>query len=217
MKTTRFAALVLALALCLAAACAEEPAGEEFAWSDHGNYLTSALQGKREIRTEEEAQAYAEELWQFLSDAPLPEGRSEMSVDRADNSYHYGVFDEDDVNVYAANFLSNGLVQQFGYSDSDDRWHTEGMYTNPEEVPDPEAWKKAQDYLAETVDRINPGIMALVGPMQVNRIFDVGDRMYLIISAEALDPAYECGLDIIAVLYPDGRCELKDFSCYGAG
>jgi len=140
-----------------------------------------------------------------------------MNVDQADNSYHFGVFDENDMNLYTANFLSNGLVQEFGFSDNDARWYTPGMYTNPEEVPDGEAWEKAQVSLAETIEKVNPGIMALVGPMRVFRIFDVGDRMYLLIVADPLDPDYECGMDIIAILYPDGRCELRDFSCYGAG
>jgi len=38
-----------------------------------------------------------------------------------------------------------------------------------------------------------------------------------IISALPLDAAYDGNLLIVAILYADGRCEVIDYSCYGAG
>lgn len=200
-----------------AAACHAETEEEPFLWSGGGTYLISALQGTREIRNEEEAETYAKELWPLMSPNPLPEGRREMSVDRTDNSYHFGIFDDEDRELYSANFLSNGLIQEISFSDDDTRWYTEGKYTIPKTLISQPVWEKVQAKLGETIEKLDPGILTMVGPMQIERIIDVGDKAYLIISAPALDETFDTGLNLIAIVFPDGECQLQHFSCYGAG
>ena len=82
-------ALILALILSLSAwawVLAEE--GEEpFCWSDPGKYLINSLEPVKEIHNEEEAEAYAKELWSVFSSEPYPEGTGDMNVDKADGSY----------------------------------------------------------------------------------------------------------------------------------
>ena len=152
----------------------------------------------------------------MFSSEPYPEGTGDMNVDKADGSYHFGIYDDTDANVYSANFLGNGLVQAIGFYDKDERWLTKGRFTELNEL-DAERWAKSLDQIAAAVDKLNPGIMKLVGPMEKQRIIDVGDKIYLMLYAAPLDPEYVVGMHITAILYPDGTCVLKEFSCYGAG
>ena len=213
--------ILFVLAVTAVAACCEPAAGEaaedtEFRWSDPGNYLTDVLAPRKEIHDEKEAEAYAEELWALLSSDPLPDGVREMNVDRQDGSYHFSISDENEAAIYCANFLSNGLIQQIGYYENDSEWASEGLRRDGKTLK-AEAWESAESQIIEQVERLVPGALALVKPLNVFQIIDFGDRQYLIIYAEPLDPAIETGVNITAVLEADGTCRLLDYSCYGAG
>ena len=109
----KLTAILLALLLLCACALAEEE--EPYRWSDpSGKYLTDAQEPVCEIRSEQEAESYAEELWAKVFGGSFPEGRREMSVDNADNRYHFSVFNEEGWEIYTAHFLSNGAVQAIG-------------------------------------------------------------------------------------------------------
>ena len=70
----RFSAVLLCLAL-LAAACGFAEEEEPLTWSEpDGRFIAGMLAPQREIRNEEEARAYAEELCPLTGIGPLPEG-----------------------------------------------------------------------------------------------------------------------------------------------
>ena len=208
-------ALVLALVMLAGFAAAEE---EEFLWSGGGKYLPSALQGIRTIGNEQEAEAYAEELWKVFRDDEVVAGTREMSVDHSDESYHFGIFDDKGACVYSANFLSNGLVQAVTFYDYDARWYTDGQFTEPDpDRLDKEAWAKVQAWITERAEKLDPGVLELVEPMAAWRIRDVGDRQYISISAEPKEEGYEAGLNVTVILAEDGGISLVDYSLYGLG
>ena len=189
---------------------------ETYMWSAPGKYLTDLMEPRAEIRNEQEAAAYAEELWSLIRKEPLPEGRREMAVDEHDHSYHFAIFNEEGHSLYDANFLSNGLVQQIGWNDLDFRRTTEGQVVRRDTLDD-EVWQRAETQLIPQIETIAPGVTALVEPLRLDKVLDVGDRQYLILYAEPADPEMEAGLSIFAVIDEDGNCIPMEYSCYGAG
>ena len=208
--------LVLALALGLTAGMAESEE-EEFVWSDPGVYLTDTIREIKAIGNEEEAKAYAMELWDMVYGGQAPAGDDSMSVDLRDVSYHYGLIG-DDGRDYSANFLSNGVVQAIWYSDNDERWYTEGQFTQPEpDSLDAETWEKTKAWLEELAEKLDPGVTELIYPMYIWQIRDVGDRKYLFISADAKADDCESGLNATVILFADGSCQVHEYSLYGQG
>ena len=210
-------AMILAVALLCTMTCAWAEDEEEYAWSMPGEkHITELLAPVKEIRNEEEAWAYAEELWSLLSDKPLPDGESDLLVDRHDNSYHYDICDMDGRELYTVSFLSTGVIQQIGYDDEDERRYTDSVRLETGDL-EAELLESAQEQVEARVEQIAPGILGLVEPLVVDQIIDVGDKKYMYFYAMPLDPDYDSCVYVIAVLYEDGSCELMDFSCYGAG
>ena len=72
-------------------------------------------------------------------------------------------------------------------------------------------------YTVEALARSGIGVLDLVEPLKVWSVLDNGETQRLFISALPLDAAYDGSLHIVAILYADGRCEVIDYSCYGAG
>ena len=213
---------VLAMAaVMLLAACGSlaEPAETEepFLWSWPGKYLTDDLEPRADIRDAKEAEAYAEEIWPLISDEPLPEGERRMNIDEHDQSYHFDIHDAEGIPLYNANFLSNGLIQQIGFTDADlSRAVEQGVRRGGDEL-EADRWESARKQLEEQTEKVEPGILALVEEMEVYSMIDAGDKLYLMIYAAPKDPEKESGLNLTGILYEDGTCKLMDFSCYGAG
>jgi len=205
--------------LLIACGSLAEPAETEepFMWSWPGKYLTDALEPRADIRDAKEADAYAEEIWALISDDPLPEGEREMNIDEHDQSYHFDIHDAEGIALYNANFLSNGVIQQIGYTDVDlARAVEQGVRRSGDEL-EADRWEPARKQLEEQAETIAPGIMELVETPEVYAMIDAGDKLYLMIYAAPKDPEYESGLNLTGILYEDGTCKLMDFSCYGAG
>ena len=156
-----------------------------------------------------------EELWPLLSSEPLPEGERSLNVDEHDMSYHIAINNEEGRDLYTANFLSNGVIQQIGYNDLDDRKYS-GTRMDGADLDEAD-WEQAKGQLTAQLEKLAPGVLELLEPLHVDDYIDVGDKQYLFIYASPLDPDYDVVTCIIAVRYPDGRCELMDYSCYGAG
>lgn len=189
---------------------------EAFCWSDPDEkYIAELLAPLKEIRDEKEAEAYMKELWPLLSSEPLPEGELSINVDEHDMSYHMSINNEEGRDLYTANFLSNGVIQQIGYNDLDDRKYS-GSRMDGADL-DGAVWEQAESQLAAQLEKLAPGVLELLEPLQVEEYIDVGDKQYLFIYTAPLDPDYDVVTCIIAVLYPEGNCELMDYSCYGAG
>ncbi len=188
-----------------------------YAWSDPaGTYLANLLAPVREIRNEEEARAYAEELHALMSAGPLPEGTWEIRTDHHDESWHCSVFDENMTELYGAGFLSNGVIQHLFCPGPDPRLITEGVRKDGSAL-DAGRWAEAKRQIAEWVEKTSPGILALAEPLHLNTVIDSGNVQCLLVDAMPLDPELSGSINIIAVLYEDGHCEIMDYSCYGAG
>ena len=195
----------------------ESSEDESFQWSDpNGKYLSAMLSPVRDIRDEEEAAAYAKELWQMMNANPLPEGEWEILLDQHDNSWHCSVYDEYMVGLYGASFLNNGVIQQILDSVPDPTRDTEGVRKAGSEL-DAEKWGQAKEQIVEWLNKAAPGILNLVEPMIVDSVIEVADKQYLVIHADPLDPDMASGLNLIVILYADGHCDIKEYSCYGAG
>ena len=69
---------------------------------------------------------------------------------------------------------------------------------------------EAKSRITEWVEKVSPGILEVVEPLSIYSILDNGDKQRLFINALPLDPAYDGSINIVAVLYPDGRCEIFD-------
>lgn len=212
----RMTAILMVLALLLACTALAEEGDETYAWSEPGetNFI-SALPALREIPGEAEAYAYALELWPVISAEPLPEGTRELDIDRHDTSYHFAILNMDDQAQYNVGFLSNGVVQHISRKDKDPLRYT-GERKDGSGL-DAGAWEKAKETIAEWVEKLSPGVLDLVEPLKVWSVLDNGETQRLFISALPLDAAYDGSLHIVAILYADGRCEVIDYSCYGAG
>ena len=216
MKKIFLILVCIALALLPACPTLAEEGDETYAWSEPGekNFI-SVLPARREIRDEAEAYAYALELWPMISSKPLPEGTRELDIDRHDTSYHFAILNMDDQAQYNVGFLSSGVIQHISRRDKDplrfsgERKEGSGL--------DAGAWEKAKGAITEWVEKISPGVLELVEPLNVYSILDNGETQRLFISALPLDPEYDGNLHIVAILYADGRCEVIDYSCYGAG
>ena len=196
-------------------ATAEEP-DESYAWSEPGcKYIVYALAPQKEIHDEGEAYAYAEELWPFLSSDPLPEGSRELCYDDHDKSYHIAINNNDDMALYNASFLSNGVIQQISRRDPDPN-RFDGVRKDGAEL-DSETWEKVKSGIDGWVEQVSPGILELVEPLSVFSILENGDTKRLFISAMPLDPGDSGSISIIVILHPDGQWEITDYSCYGAG
>ena len=195
----------------------ESSEDESYQWSDpDGKFLSAMLSPVRDIRNEEEAGAYAKELWQLMTEKPLPEGEWEILQDQHDSSWHCALYDENMYELYGASFLSNGVIQQIIDLSPDPAWYTEGVRKEGSEL-DAEKWEQAKEQIAERLNKAAPGIMDLVKPMVVDSVIEVGDKQYLIIYAEPLDSEMDSGLNLTVILYEDGHCDMKDYSCYGNG
>ena len=195
----------------------ESSEDESYQWSDpNGKYLSAMLSPVRDIRDEEEAAAYAKELWQMMNANPLPEGEWEILLDQHDNSWHCSVYDEYMVGLYGASFLNNGVIQQILDSVPDPTRDTEGVRKAGSEL-DAEKWGQAKEQIVEWLNKAAPGILNLVEPMIVDSVIEVADKQYLVIHADPLDPDMASGLNLIVILYADGHCDIKEYSCYGAG
>ena len=189
---------------------------EAYYWSDPDEkYVAELLAPLKEIHDEKEAEAYMKELWPLLSSEPLPEGELSINVDEHDMSYHMSIDNEAGRNLYTANFLSNGVIQEIGYNDLDDRKYS-GSRMDGADL-DETVWEQAKGQLTEQIEKLAPGVLELLEPLKVEDYIDVGDKQYLYIYAMPLDPAYDVATCIIAVLDAEGNCELMDYSCYGAG
>ncbi len=216
--------LVLVLALTGQTIASAENSGEmdrksdeSFKWSDPDEkYLSSLLSPVRDIRNEEEAEAYARELWVMMSDRPLPEGDWEILLDQHDNSWHCGLFNEERRELYGVSFLDNGVIQQIDDLTPDPDWNSEGVRKESSEL-DAGRWEQAKEQIVEWLNKAAPGVLNLVEPMSVDSVMDVAGKQYLTIHAEPLDPEMSSGLNLYVVLYEDGHCEIKEYSCYGAG
>ena len=180
-------------------------------------YLPLALKGTRTIAGEQEAEAYAKELWAEVWEGAYPEGSMVMNIDPVDESYHIGIV-RNEVGVYSANFLNNGLVQALAYSNSDARWYTAGEYTEVEPAALDEAvWTRVREWVADKAEKLDPGIMDLVEPMEAWQIRDVGDAMYISILAVPKGDEFESGLNVTVAVYRDGRIVMVEYSLYGLG
>ena len=215
-KRTCAILLCLATVFILPGIVSAEETDESYMWSEPGvRYVVYALAPQKEIHDEAEAYAYALELWPLISAEPLPDGTRELDIDHHDTSYHFAIKDQDDMSLYNVGFLSNGVIQHISLRDSDpDRYSGErkdgtGL--------DSETWEKAKGWISDWVEKASPGILELVEPLSVYSILDNGDKQRLFISAMPLDPEDGGNINIIAILYADGRCEIIDYSCYGAG
>lgn len=182
-------------------------------WSLPGTYLVSKLPPQKEIHDEAEAKAYSEEIWQRMYSRSLPEGRWEIQMDHQDESWHCSIFDENDAELYATGFLSNGVIQHFGYYDPDPR------LSNPERRDDmaDEIWEQEKDRISAMVEEVSPGILELVEPLSAYSFIDLGDKQYLYIGAMPLNEELDGCIEIIAVLYENGDREFMQYSTYGAG
>ena len=195
----------------------ESSEDESFQWSDpDGKYLSAMLSPVRDIRNEEEAEAYAKELWQMMNDSPLPEGDWEILLDQHDGSWHCGLFNEDKYELYGANFLNNGVIQQIINLEPDPVRDTEGVRKTGSEL-DAEKWEQAKEQIAKWLNKAVPGILNLVEPMIVDSVIEVADEQYLVIHADPLDSEITSGLNLIVILYVDGHCDIIEYSCHGAG
>ena len=192
------------------------PMREAYYWSDPDEkYVAELLAPLKEIHDEKEAEAYMKELWPLLSSEPLPEGELSMNVDEHDMSYHMSINNEEGRDLYTANFLSNGVIQEIGYNDLDDRKYSASRMDGAD--LDEAVWEQAKGQLTEQIEKLAPGVLELLEPLKVEDYIDVGDKQYLYIYSMPLDPAYDVATCIIAVLDAEGNCELMDYSCYGAG
>ena len=216
MKKIFLILVCMTLALSLACPALAEEGDETYAWSEPGekNFI-GALAARREIRDEAEAYAYALELWPLISDEPLPEGTRELDIDRHDTSYHFSILNMDDQAQYNVGFLSNGVIQHISKKDKDPLRYT-GERKEGSALDDG-TWEKAKDAITEWVEKVSPGVLELVEPLKVYSVLDNGETQRLFISALPLDPEYDGNLHIVVILYADGRCEVTDYSCYGAG
>lgn len=195
----------------------ESSEDESYQWSDpNGKYLSAMLSPVRDIRDEEEAAAYAKELWQMMNANPLPEGKWEILLDQHDNSWHCSVYDEHMVGLYGASFLNNGVIQQILDSVPDPARDTEGVRKAGSEL-EAEKWEQAKEQISKWLNKAAPGILNLVEPMIVDSVIEVADKQYLVIHADPLNSEITSGLNLVVILYADGHCDIKEYSCYGAG
>ena len=195
----------------------ESSQDESYQSSDpNGKYLSAMLSPVRDIRDEEEAAAYAKELWQMMNANPLPEGEWEILLDQHDNSWHCSVYDEHMVGLYGASFLNNGVIQQILDSVPDPARDTEGVRKAGSEL-EAEKWEQAKEQISKWLNKAAPGILNLVEPMIVDSVIEVADKQYLVIHADPLDSEITSGLNLVVILYADGHCDIKEYSCYGAG
>lgn len=206
--------LCLALALSLTGSAVAE---EDLTWTEPGlNYIAEQLAPQKEIHDEKEAEAYADSLWPLLTDEPLPGGNREMAVDHHDNSYHYGIYTADGIALYNVGFLSNGVIMHISCRVNDPRRYADDARKDPSEL-DPKVWEQAKARISEWVEKVSPGVLALLQPMDVYSVIDVGDRQYLFIAAMPLDAENDGCLSIIAIVEADGSVRIMDYSLYGAG
>ena len=213
----RFIAVLLCLALPAAACGSAAEEEEPLTWSEPGlRYIAGMLAPQREIRNEEEARAYAEELCPMMGVGPLPEGSWEIRVDLHDGSWHCSIMDEESAELYGAHFLSNGVIQMLTYPDPDPRRFSEGVRREGPEL-DTAAWEQVKPGVIEWVEKIAPGILELTEPLDAYSAIDTGEKQYLFASALPLDPELDGCIHMIIVLYGDGHFEIMDYSCYGAG
>ena len=216
MKKTALILVCLAMALLLCGPGLTEDEDEPYMWSEPGlRYIVNELAPQREIHDEKEAEAYAEELWSLLSDSPIPEGTKEMLFDQHDRSYHFSINNEDNMALYNAGFLSNGVIQHISVTDTDPERYS-GTRKDGTEL-DAETWEKAKEQITAWVEKVSPGILKLVEPLTAYSVLDNGKTMRLFVAAMPLDAELAGSINIVAILYPDGRCEIIDYSCYGAG
>lgn len=195
--------------------CSDED--QPLTWSDPGaTYLANLLPPQKEIRNEAEARAYAEELCLMMGIGPVPEGSWEISVDPHDDSWHCSVLDEQNIVLYSAGFLSNGVVQMLSYPDRDSGRYLDNVRQEGAEL-NAAKWELARNLVTEWMEKIVPGILDLAESLNVTTFIDTGDKLYLFISANPLDPDLSGYINLIAILNEDGRCAIMDYSCYGAG
>lgn len=206
--------LVLALSFACAAIAEEE---EDFTWTEPGlKYIAEQLAPQKEIHDEKEAEAYADSLWSLLSENPLPEGTREMAFDKHDNSYHYGIYNADGFALYNVGFLSNGVIMHISYRVDDPRRFADNARQDPAGL-DPAVLDNARSKIAEWIEKVSPGVLALVEPLDIYSALDVGGRQYLLISAMPLDAGYAGYISVIAIIFEDGHVGIMDYSLYGAG
>lgn len=209
--------LCLILVFSFSGSVCAEGTDDSLMWSEPGlKYIAAALAPQKEIHDEKEAEAYADSLWPLLSDDPLPDGNREMAVDHHDNSYHYGIYTTDGIALYNVGFLSNGVIMHIGCRVNDPRRYADDARKDPSEL-DPKVWEQAKVKITEWVEKVSPGVLALLQPMDVYSVIDVGDRQYLFIAAMPLDAEYDGCLSLIAIVEADGSVRIMDYSLYGAG
>ena len=132
------------------------------------------------------------------------------------NSWHCSVYDEHMVGLYGASFLNNGVIQQILDSVPDPARDTEGVRKAGSEL-EAEKWEQAKEQISKWLNKAAPGILNLVEPMIVDSVIEVADKQYLVIHADPLDSEITSGLNLVVILYVDGHCDIKEYSCYGAG
>ena len=217
MKKSIAVLLFLALVFSLFSAGCAEDTDDSYMWSEPGlKYIAAEFPAQKEIPDEKEAEAYADSLWSLLTDAPLPEGIRDMVFDRHDKSYHYSISNQDGFALYNVGFLSNGVIQHISYRVSDPRRFADDARKDPAGL-EPAVWEDAKARIDEWMEKVSPGILALVEPLKVYSVVDVGDRLYLFISAMPLDPSHAGYVSLIAMYDADGHVGIMDYSLYGAG
>ena len=156
--------MITALALSLACPALAGEGDETYAWSEPGEKnFVGMLAARREIRDEAEAYAYALELWPLISADPLPEGTRELDIDRHDTSYHFAILNMDDQAQYNVGFLSNGVIQHISKKDKDPLRYT-GERKEGSALDDG-TWEKAKGAITEWVEKVSPGVLELVEPL----------------------------------------------------
>ena len=147
----------------------------------------------------------------------IPEGRREMSVDAADNSYHFSVFNEEGWEIYTAHFLSNGAVQAIGRAGTPLEWSQIAERSDAKDVLDEETWAKIRTQIEAQVEALAPGVLQLVNPLTADTVFRLENTQFILVYGEQIDADYDSGLVITVVVDPEGTVTLLDYSCYGAG
>ena len=211
-------AFVILSSMCLIGAFATSETQEQLemgtAWPAEEHTLAEVLSSERQIHREQDAVAYAMELWNSFR-ASDSEGQF-TAYKNEDGSWYVALDTKEGETICSCFFMANGVVESWTQSVSDNRWLTDGEYAETNFLPANEL-EEIRIRAAEQIEIINPGTSAQIRDLEINYVRDVGDAKYVFLHADPRDSRYDYGLNLFVRTGNDHTMTLIDYGIAGNG
>ena len=211
---TSFAVLASVCLVCaFATSESENPLDLGDEWVDNGKYLTSAVTGTMDIRTESEAIEYARSVWHIIR---AKETDGVYSANREpDGSWSVGMTSGEE-DLFSVCFGISGVIDDVAQDPGDERWFTDGEFVessfmDAQELADAEAW------ITDMMNTLVPGLAGQVQEPELVYVRDVGDAKYILLHAWPKDSSYDAGVTIFLRINADHSCNLLNLQLAGNG